>query len=170
MTSILKPQYAGYVAGSNNGNLSHVGSYANYWSANQDNSSYSYYVYLTNSNSYSNYRAEKYYGLSVRCIKSNFDCTLSNCLSCSSATTCERCEEGYTWNGNACSQNPTVGLTTLQDFKASDCESFPTPAAGSYTSIGTLTDSRDGKLYEIRKQADGKCWMADNLAYGGDTD
>jgi uncharacterized protein (TIGR02145 family) len=31
-------------------------------------------------------------------------------------------------------------------------------------------DARDGKKYEIRKFPDGKCWMVDNLAYGGTTE
>jgi uncharacterized protein (TIGR02145 family) len=31
-------------------------------------------------------------------------------------------------------------------------------------------DARDGKSYEIRKFADGKCWMVDNLRYGGSRD
>jgi uncharacterized protein (TIGR02145 family) len=30
-----------------------------------------------------------------------------------------------------------------------------------------LADERDGKIYQVRKFADGKCWMVDNLAYGG---
>jgi uncharacterized protein (TIGR02145 family) len=33
-----------------------------------------------------------------------------------------------------------------------------------------LMDERDGKFYEIRKFADNKCWMAQNLAYGGSND
>jgi uncharacterized protein (TIGR02145 family) len=30
-------------------------------------------------------------------------------------------------------------------------------------------DTRDGRRYEIRKYADGQCWMADDLKYGGTT-
>jgi uncharacterized protein (TIGR02145 family) len=33
-----------------------------------------------------------------------------------------------------------------------------------------MVDTRDNKKYEIRKFADGKCWMVDNLAYGGTTE
>jgi uncharacterized protein (TIGR02145 family) len=32
-----------------------------------------------------------------------------------------------------------------------------------------LKDTRDNKAYEVRKFADGKCWMVDNLRYGGST-
>jgi uncharacterized protein (TIGR02145 family) len=62
------------------------------------------------------------------------------------------------------------------------CNSLPTPAcvgAGTcttstvindlYTLGPTLMDTRDGKRYEIRKYADGQCWMADDLKYGGTT-
>jgi uncharacterized protein (TIGR02145 family) len=28
-----------------------------------------------------------------------------------------------------------------------------------------LTDTRDGKVYRVRKMADGRCWMIDNLAF-----
>jgi uncharacterized protein (TIGR02145 family) len=50
------------------------------------------------------------------------------------------------------------------------CASLSTPAALGYTQGPCLTDSRDGKVYEIRKFADGKCWMVDNLRYGGNPD
>ena len=39
----------------------------------------------------------------------------------------------------------------------------------NFTQGPILTDIRDNKQYEIRKFADGKCWMVDNLMYGGDT-
>ena len=55
----------------------------------------------------------------------------------------------------------------MQNFKASDCAAFPIPTGVNYTTVGTLTDERDGKQYQVRKFADGKCWMVDNLAYGG---
>jgi uncharacterized protein (TIGR02145 family) len=32
-----------------------------------------------------------------------------------------------------------------------------------------MTDSRDNKTYQVRKFADGKCWMVENLRYGGTT-
>ena len=54
-------------------------------------------------------------------------------------------------------------------FKQTDCDNYATPSALNFTLIGCLEDERDGKLYEVRKFADGKCWMVDNLAYGGDS-
>jgi hypothetical protein len=39
-----------------------------------------------------------------------------------------------------------------------------------FTQGPCLTDSRDGKSYEVRKFPDGKCWMVDSLAYGGAVD
>jgi uncharacterized protein (TIGR02145 family) len=56
------------------------------------------------------------------------------------------------------------------------CAALPTPTytAGTkstyFTQGLTLMDARDGKSYEIRKFPDGKCWMVDNLRYGGQTD
>ncbi len=55
---------------------------------------------------------------------------------------------------------------TMQAFTTADCNRFATPTGINYTLIGTLTDSRDSKTYEVRKFADGKCWMVDNLAFG----
>ena len=57
----------------------------------------------------------------------------------------------------------------MQDFTATMCNNAPTPVGTDYFLIGTLKDKRDNKQYEVRKFADGKCWMVDNLAYGGDT-
>jgi uncharacterized protein (TIGR02145 family) len=51
-----------------------------------------------------------------------------------------------------------------------NCAAYKTPATTGYTLVGTLKDSRDNKTYEVRKFADGKCWMVDNLRYGGSTD
>ncbi len=58
----------------------------------------------------------------------------------------------------------------MQDFTSEMCEKFCSPMGADYTYVGTMTDSRDNKTYEIRKFSDGKCWMVDNLAYGGTTD
>jgi uncharacterized protein (TIGR02145 family) len=70
---------------------------------------------------------------------------------------------------------------TMQGWNS--CASLPNPAcmadgtckttstaSALYTQGPTLMDIRDGKRYEIRKFPDGKCWMVDNLAYGGGTD
>jgi uncharacterized protein (TIGR02145 family) len=57
---------------------------------------------------------------------------------------------------------------TMQSWD--DCAAYPTPTGADYTPIGNLIDARDGKSYEIRKFSDGKCWMVDNLRYGGVVD
>jgi uncharacterized protein (TIGR02145 family) len=51
----------------------------------------------------------------------------------------------------------------------SGCGDYLTPVAPDYTLVGTMTDSRDNKTYQVRKFADGKCWMVENLRYGGTT-
>jgi len=61
-----------------------------------------------------------------------------------------------------------LGNTTMQGWD--DCSSLITPTGTNFTQGPTLIDIRDNKQYEIRKFADGKCWMVDNLMYGGDTD
>jgi uncharacterized protein (TIGR02145 family) len=51
--------------------------------------------------------------------------------------------------------------TTMQEMNQTYCASMPTyPATGGEL---TLPDTRDGQTYTIRKLADGKCWMTDNL-------
>ena len=107
-------------------------------------------------------------GRAVRCLKSDFDCP-AHCTTCTSANTCDQCEVGYSWNGNTCVADPTPFTGSMQSFTHADCQAFPTPVGKGYTKVGTLTDERDGKLYEVRKFADGKCWMVDNLAFGGAT-
>jgi len=61
-----------------------------------------------------------------------------------------------------------LGNTTMQGWD--DCASLITPTGTNFTQGPILTDIRDGKQYEIRKFSDGKCWMVDNLMYGGDAD
>ena len=58
--------------------------------------------------------------------------------------------------------------TTMQGWD--DCASLTTPTGANFTQGPILIDVRDNKQYEIRKFSDGKCWMVDNLMYGGDTD
>ena len=55
----------------------------------------------------------------------------------------------------------------MQDFTSTMCAQAPTPMGTGYFFIGVLVDGRDNKQYEVRKFADGRCWMVDNLAYGG---
>ncbi len=61
-----------------------------------------------------------------------------------------------------------LGNTTMQGWD--DCASLATPTGTNFTQGPILTDLRDNKQYEIRKFADGKCWMVDNLMYGGEID
>ncbi len=55
---------------------------------------------------------------------------------------------------------------TMQAFTTAMCNNYPTPTGTNYTYVGIMTDSRDSKQYEVRKFADGKCWMVNNLAFG----
>ena len=68
------------------------------------------------------------------------------------------------------------GITTMQQMTTEICnvETKPTKEATQSTTDHTedtnlvpettLTDTRDGKSYIIRKLADGNCWMSQNLA------
>jgi uncharacterized protein (TIGR02145 family) len=111
---------------------------------------------------------------------------VEHCAACnlSAGNACSQCEYGYVLSGNTCvvcaADELFVGGScvkpagTMQSWNS--CTSLPTPVviigikASYFTQGPVLTDSRDGKLYEIRKFPDGKCWMVDNLAYGGSTD
>ena len=67
-------------------------------------------------------------------------------------------------------------ITTMQQMTAQICqdETKPTKEATNTTTEhttdtnlvpeATLTDTRDGKTYVVRKLADGNCWMSQNLA------
>jgi uncharacterized protein (TIGR02145 family) len=64
--------------------------------------------------------------------------------------------------------------TTMQSFSAEYCATMPIydPANPDPASTITLTDTRNGGVYEVRKLIDGNCWMVDNLRLGstaGDT-
>ncbi|MBQ3309945.1 InlB B-repeat-containing protein [Candidatus Saccharibacteria bacterium] len=54
-----------------------------------------------------------------------------------------------------------TGLTNMQDMTPEIC------AASTVGDEAILTDTRDNKTYVVRKLADGKCWMAQNLRLGG---
>ena len=86
-------------------------------------------------------------------------------------------------------------ITNMQEMTGAVCNSVATPTTaptqsattyavyqnGTFTGSGssrritnyvperTLTDSRDGNTYKIRKLADGNCWMVDNLRLGPNT-
>ncbi len=46
----------------------------------------------------------------------------------------------------------------MQNLTKAQCD------AASLGVMSTMRDSRDGTYYRVRKMADGKCWMVDNLA------
>ena len=59
-------------------------------------------------------------------------------------------------------------ISTMQEMTPAVCASVPTPAANAdYAPTTYLTDSRDNKVYEVKKLADGNCWMTQNLAISG---
>ena len=55
-------------------------------------------------------------------------------------------------------------IGTMQTWK--NCTSAATPTGTNYSLDVCLMDERDGKTYQVRKFADGHCWMVTNLAYG----
>ena len=65
--SAFSPVLSGYYY---NGTLSNTGSYGYWWSATADNSLYQYNLYYSGSSLYTSYY-NKYYGFSVRCIRSS---------------------------------------------------------------------------------------------------
>ncbi|MBQ6355146.1 hypothetical protein IJJ18_01865 [Candidatus Saccharibacteria bacterium] len=63
-------------------------------------------------------------------------------------------------------------ISTMQEMTSAICDATPTPKA--FTRDGqindrvpeaTLRDMRDNASYTVRKLADGKCWMAQNLRF-----
>ena len=65
------------------------------------------------------------------------------------------------------SRTITVGSTntshrTMQTFTSANCSSM---RVGQTVS---LTDTRNGQTYRVRKMADNKCWMIDNMKYLGE--
>ena len=55
------------------------------------------------------------------------------------------------------------GITILQDMTPAAC------AAASTGDTATLRDIRDGNTYTVKKLADGRCWMTENLRIAGKT-
>ena len=70
--SAFSPVYSGYY---HNGSLYNTGSYGNWWSATAGNSSYQYYLFYYNGSLYTSgsygYDIFKYFGYSVRCVRSS---------------------------------------------------------------------------------------------------
>jgi uncharacterized protein (TIGR02145 family) len=71
------------------------------------------------------------------------------------------------------SWNECTNLDSIDKIDARNCVLRSTQtyiACDGFIQGPTLVDERDGKSYQIRKFADDKCWMVDNLAYGGGLD
>jgi uncharacterized protein (TIGR02145 family) len=105
--------------------------------------------------------------------------SVEHCAACSmtAGNPCYACEVGYKLVDGECEAAPVCdfGATgTMQTWTGCAALATPTYTEGVKSTYFTqgpcLTDERDGKTYEIRKFPDGKCWMVDNLAYGGTTD
>ena len=74
-------------------------------------------------------------------------------------------------------------ITTMQEMTPTICAETTTPdndaanldtdgshhGDGTYVPSAILTDTRDDSVYHVRKLADGKCWMVDNLKLGKNT-
>jgi len=52
----------------------------------------------------------------------------------------------------------------MQDFSQTTCDNLPLGKAEIWT------DARNNNVYRVKKMLDQKCWMIDNLAYGGGYD
>ncbi|MDR2063787.1 MAG: IPT/TIG domain-containing protein [Candidatus Nomurabacteria bacterium] len=67
---------------------------------------------------------------------------------------------------------PTLATpTTMQGMSTEYCKTMPVydTANPNAASTLTLTDTRDGQEYMVRKLADGNCWMINNLKLGSTT-
>ncbi|MBQ6127710.1 hypothetical protein IJI69_03405, partial [Candidatus Saccharibacteria bacterium] len=78
-----------------------------------------------------------------------------------------------------CTANDIFGISTMQEMTTAICNNTTTPVSGAtgtdttgayrgntnYVPTTTLTDSRGGttRTYQVKKLADGKCWMTENL-------
>ncbi len=63
-----------------------------------------------------------------------------------------------------CITTPFTG--TMQDFTTNLCDRYCTPVGTDHVYIGLLSDARNTRKYQIRKFADGKCWMVADLLGG----
>ncbi len=58
------------------------------------------------------------------------------------------------------------GITTMQQMTKNVCDQMTTPSSSAADNMIpkiTLEDTRDGNVYTVKKFADGRCWMAENL-------
>ena len=56
----------------------------------------------------------------------------------------------------------TTSNITMQSFTQSNCNAM------TVGQVVSLTDSRNGQTYRVKKMQDNKCWMVDNLKYAGE--
>lgn len=56
----------------------------------------------------------------------------------------------------------TTSNITMQNFTQSNCNAM------TVGQVVSLTDSRNGQTYRIKKMQDNKCWMVDNMKYLGE--
>ena len=91
--------------------------------------------------------------------------------------------EGYEFTGWSNGTNTFDGTETAADINPSSAPSLtmtaqwkekPTMQAFNCSSLSegetaSLTDTRDGNIYTVRKFKDGKCWMTENLRIVGKT-
>ena len=133
--------FAGYRNGSSTDNASTIGYY---WSSTTYDSNGAYRLRLSSSSVNPAHDGGKYNGLTVRCVAENRD---------------------------------LFSISNMQDMNVTICENTTTPTASatasdtngshkgntSYVPTKTLKDTRDSKTYTVKKLADGRCWMTDNL-------
>ena len=142
------------------GSLYNQGTNSYWWSSTVYSTTGAYSLYLNASYIYPQGYNNKYHGFSVRCVQT------------------PTCPAGTTWSDSdgACvdasgyDASATYDGVYMQDFTTAQCDALPTPTGADYVTVGTLLDRRDNKAYVIRKFADGKCWMAQNLAHGTPVD
>ena len=147
--------------------------YASYWQASNGDKNQAYNLDFMMNELIFQDLDPKYYGVSVRCVKNKYNCNVAHCTSCMGENICQACIGNYVAVNGKC-QEATVpnshNNTYMQDFTKDDCAGYKIPLGQDYVLVAQeMIDRRDGKVYEIRKFADGNCWMVNNLSYGGDT-
>ena len=75
--------------------------------------------------------------------------------------------KGFGFTVRCVADNTITGISTMQEMTSDVCAATPTPAASAATvPQATLTDTRDGNTYVVRKLADSNCWMSQDLKLG----
>ncbi len=97
--------------------------------------------------------------------------------------TCKQCPAGSTYNsasktcvcGSGYSYNAENNICYLSNYEKVGCD-YPTAYMQDWDACSSLAlhetvcleDQRDHRTYQVRKLADGNCWMVDSLKLGGD--